>query len=607
MDRSPRLTLVAVVALTFAAACGPAGSSAPGAYEASAAGAEQFLAEAESRFESLVIELGRAQWVQQTYITEDTETLAAQAYERFIEAQMAFAKQATQFDGLELSGEIARKLALLKTAITLPAPSDAELRQELTAIAAGLESAYGKGQYCPDDGECRDLGALSRTMGESRDPDELLEAWQGWRTISPPMRDDYRRFAELGNQGARELGFADLGALWRSGYDMPADDFRAELDRLWDQVRPLYERLHCYVRARLNQRYGDAVVPLDEAIPAHVLGNMWAQTWANVYDLVAPEGADPGFDLTDLLRERELDEREMVRYGERFFTSLGFEPLPETFWQRSQFSKPADRDVVCHASAWDIDMMDDIRIKMCIEINAEDFSTIHHELGHNFYQRAYSVQPVLFRESANDGFHEGIGDTIALSVTPSYLVKLGLLDKEPDASKDIGVLLRMALDKIAFVPFGLVVDAWRWRVFSGEAGPDEYNAAWWELREKYQGVRPPVERSEENFDPGAKYHVPANTPYTRYFLAHILQFQFQRSLCEAAGYEGPLHRCSIYENKDAGDRLIRLLEMGASRPWPEALEVVTGEKEMDATAILDYFAPLDEWLGEQTDGLECGW
>ncbi len=598
---APTLTVMAL--FLALAGCPPPDQAGP----ATAAEAEKFIEEVEARLLDLWIDLGRAQWVQSTYITVDTEILAAEAYERVIEATMDLAKRATRFDRLELPAELRRKLDLLKVALVLPAPDNAEERGELTQIAAALESEYGKGKYCPEDGECRDLGQLSRTLAESRDPAELLEAWVGWRTISPPMRPQYQRFVELGNQGARELGFKDLGAMWRSKYDMPPDEFTAELDRLWGQVRPLYESLHCYVRGRLLEVYGPEVVPADGPLPAHLLGNMWAQTWSNIYPLVAPAEADPGFDLTERLIAKGVDEREMVRYGERFFTSLGFEPLPETFWERSLFTKPADRDVVCHASAWDIDQVDDVRIKMCIEITGEEFSVIHHELGHNFYQRAYSVQPPLFRESANDGFHEGVGDTVALSVTPDYLVAVGLLDSAPDASKDLGVLLRMALDKVAFLPFGLLVDQWRWQVFSGEIPPERYNAGWWELRERYQGVAAPAARSESDFDPGAKYHVPANTPYTRYFLAHILQFQFQRGLCELAGFEGPLHRCSIYNDREAGERLIQMLEMGASRPWPEALELVTGQREMDATAILDYFAPLKEWLDEQNEGKVCGW
>ncbi len=569
--------------------------------------AAAFVAEASKRLSEVGEEAERAAWVQSNFITFDTEILAALANERAIAAAMEYALGAARFNGLDLETDLRRQLDLLRLALTMPAPRDPEALKELTQIAAALESQYGAGRYCPDGEEsCRDLGQLSQTLATSRDAGELLEAWTGWRTVSPPMRSSYQRFVELSNEGARELGFADTGAMWRSNYDMAADAFAAELDRLWGQVRPLYEELHCYVRRRLHETYGD-VVPVDGPIPAHFLGNMWAQAWNNIYDLVAPPDGGGGFDLTAALQAKGVDAREMVRYGEGFFTSLGLEPLPDTFWERSLFTQPADRDVVCHASAWDIDHVDDLRIKMCIKIDAEDFSTIHHELGHNFYQRAYNQLPFLYRNSANDGFHEGVGDTVALSVTPSYLVQVGLLGEEPPTSADLGVLMRMALDKVAFLPFGLLVDQWRWKVFSGEIASDEYNAGWWELREKYQGVAAPVERGEGHFDPGAKYHVPANTPYTRYFLAHILQFQLHRELCAAAGHDGPLHRCSIYGNEEAGKRLIALLEAGQSRPWQDALEEISGQREMDATAILDYFAPLASWLEEQNSGQTCGW
>ena len=431
---------------------------------------------------------------------------------------------------------------------------------------------------------------------------------KGWRSVARPMRPRYERFVEIANAGAVELGFADVGEMWRSRYDMPPDAFRAELERLWGQVRPLYESLHCLVRAELADEYGTAMVPPDGAIPAHLLGNLWSQSWGHVFDLVAPRSAGRGYDLTRQLERNRVDPREMVRYGERFFRSLGFEPLPDTFWTRSLFVQPADRDVVCHASAWNLDYEDDLRIKMCIDVTGEHFVTIHHELGHNYYQRAYRARDPLFRTSANDGFHEGIGDTIALSITPEYLVRVGLLNRAPaPAAGDIPFLLRQALDKIAFLPFGLLVDQWRWQVFAGEVAPDRYNDVWWRLREEYQGVRPPAPRTAADFDPGAKYHVPANVPYTRYFLAHILQFQFHAALCAAAGVEGPLHRCSIFESAEAGSRLRSMLEMGASRPWPEALEAIAGTREMDATAVLDYFAPLGAWLDEQNAGRSCGW
>ncbi|HVR70205.1 MAG TPA: M2 family metallopeptidase [Vicinamibacteria bacterium] len=576
----------------------------------SAAEAQKFVDDAEARLMALSEEAGRAEWIKNTYITEDSEILAAQANQRAISAAVDYAMQATRFDGLALPDVTARKLKVLKLALTLPAPSDPKLAAELTRIVSEMEGVYGRGKYCRPGGsgeDCRDINALSRIMAESRDEKELLDVWRGWRTISPPLRDPYARYVELGNQGARELGFPDMGAMWRSKYDVPPDAFAAEVDRLWNQVRPLYLSLHTYVRRKLREQYGAQAVPERGPIPAHLLGNMWAQQWNNVYPLVAPPGGDPGIDLTEVLRAKKVDEKEMVRYGERFFTSLGFAPLPQTFWVRSLFVKPRDREVVCHASAWDIDNEDDLRIKMCIEITDEDFSTIHHELGHNFYQRAYKHQPFLFRDSAHDGFHEAIGDVVALSITPAYLKQLGFIEEEPDPSKDLGLLMQMALDKVAFLPFGLLVDQWRWKVLAGETQPARYNASWWELREKYQGVSAPVARSEADFDPGAKYHVPANVPYTRYFLAHILQFQFHRSLCQAAGYQGPLNRCSIYGNREAGARLRKMLEMGLSRPWPDALEAMTGQREMDATAILDYFAPLRKWLDEQNAGQPVGW
>ncbi len=574
------------------------------------------LAEAAAAFvdsaEAVLMELsekaGRAQWVQSTYITYDTEILAAEATERYVAASVELAERAADFaDADGLAPGVSRRLQILVGGLTMPAPADPAKTAEVTRIQTGMESRYARGEYCSDAGECRDLGQMEALLATRRDEPLLRELWTGWRTVSPPMRDEYARFVELGNEGARELGFADVGAMWRSNYDMEPDAFAAELDRLWSQVRPLYDALHCHVRAGLAEEYGEDVVPAGEPIPAHLLGNMWAQSWANIYDLVAPPEAGPGYDLTERLRAEGYDAREMVRTGEAFFTSLGFDPLPETFWERSLFTQPADRDVVCHASAWDVDDEEDLRIKMCIDVDAEDFQVIHHELGHNFYQRAYRFQPFLFRGSANDGFHEALGDAVALSVTPEYLRQIGLIDEVPPADADLGLLMRDALDKVAFLPFGLLVDQWRWRVFSGDIPPDAYNQAWWQLRERYQGIAPPVARTEEHFDPGAKYHVPANVPYTRYFLAGILQFQFHRALCEQAGHTGPLNRCSIYDDPSAGSRLRAMMQMGLSRPWPEALEALTGQSAMDASAILDYFAPLKRWLDERNRGRTCGW
>jgi peptidyl-dipeptidase A len=573
--------------------------------------ASRFLETAQARLLQLTIEADRASWVQATYITDDTEILAAAANERRMAAAAELAREAARFDESELPTDLARQIRLLKLSQTIPAPADAKAREELTRILARMEGAYGKGKWCRKDERgreiCLDVDELSSILRTSRDLKELLDVWRGWRTVSPPYRSDYSRHVELANAGARELGFSDVGALWRAKYDMPPEEFSREVERLWRQVRPLYVSLHAYVRRKLRVAYGPDVVPESGPIPAHLLGNMWAQDWSHLYPLVAPREAAPSGDLTALLTAKGIDEREMVRIAERFFVSLGLDPLPPSFWKRSLFIRPRDREVVCHASAWDVDAVDDLRIKMCIEITGEDFTTIHHELGHNYYQRAYNKLPFLFRDSANDGFHEALGDTIALSVTPRYLAEIGLNNNAAGSDQDINQLLRMALEKIAFLPFGLLIDQWRFKVFSGDIPSDRYNQAWWELREKYQGVVPPVPRTEADFDPGAKYHVPAGVPYTRYFLAHILQFQFHRSLCRIAGQTEPLHRCSIFGSREAGARLTKMMELGQSRPWPEALEVLTGERRMDATAILDYFAPLRSWLDEQNEGEAVGW
>jgi peptidyl-dipeptidase A len=551
----------------------------------------------------------RAGWTQSTFITVDTETMAAEANAALVGAVTDFAKQAAKFGDAKVTPAERRQLDLLKNSLTVAAPPDPKESEEISKLLAGLEGVYGRGKYCPSGAQgedCLDIEEITQILADSRDPERLQQVWEGWHTISIPMRKDYARFAELSNKGARALGFADTGAMWRSKYDMPPDAFAKELNRLWEQLRPFYISLHAYVRHRLREKYG-SIVPEKGPIPAHLLGNMWQQDWSNLYPLVAPPGAGEGVNLTKRLQDKKIDPLEMVRIGERFFTSLGFAPLPKTFWERSLFVKPRDREVVCHASAWNIDYVEDLRIKMCIDVNEEDFTTIHHELGHNFYQRAYNTLPIVFRESANDGFHEAVGDTLALSVTPEYLVKIGVLDKAPPAADDTPLLLRAALERLAFLPFGLLVDQWRWQVFDGSVTPANYNRAWWDLKQKYQGVAPASPRGEEFFDPGAKYHVPANTPYTRYFLAGILQFQFHRALAKETGCTAPLHRCSINGSKEAGRKLDAMLKMGASRPWPEALEALTGQREMDASAMADYFAPLKKWLDEQNKGKAVGW
>jgi peptidyl-dipeptidase A len=573
--------------------------------------ATQFVAEAEARYGKALVESAQADWVYQTYITQDTEALTARAEALLTGIMVSNAIGAAKYAQLPgLPYDVDRKLDRMRTLIVMPAPTRAGAAEELSTIKARLQGIYGKGQGTLA-GKPINGNDIEAAMGTNRNPAELKEMWTSWHdNVGKPMAGDYAKLVSLTNEGAKELGYADAGALWRSNYDMTPEAFTQLTEQLWTEVRPLYDQLHCYTRAKLNERYGDAVQAKTGPIRADLLGNMWAQEWGNIYDIVAPPGAgDVGYDVTQLLVDKGYDPVKMVRAGEGFFSSLGFAPLPETFWQRSQFVKPADRSVVCHASAWNMDNIEDLRIKMCIKVNADDFVTIHHELGHNYYQRAYNQQPALYLDGANDGFHEAIGDTIALSITPEYLVQIGLLDRAavPGADKDLGLLLRQAMDKVAFLPFGLLIDRWRWQVFSGQTSPAQYQQAWIDLRLKYQGIVPPSPRDADAFDAGAKYHIPAVVPYTRYFLARILQFQFYEAACRIAGWKGPLHRCSFYGNKQVGERLNAMLAMGASRPWSDALEAFTGQRQISGKPMIRYFAPLTRWLERQNRGRICGW
>ncbi len=569
--------------------------------------ARAFVDRTEAQMAALSQYAARAAWVRATYITEDTMWLEAKAGAEFTDLATRAAIEAAKYDGVAVDAGTRRKLDILKRAVVAPAPQRPGAADDMATIASRLDSVYSTGKFTYQ-GKQITLNDAEDVLASSRNPAEMQAVWEGWHSISPVMKGDYARLVALSNEGATGMGYKDTGALWRSGYDMDPDAFAADTDRLWKQIEPFYRNLHCYVRARLNEQYGDVVQPRTGPIRADLLGNMWAQQWGNIYPIVAPKTETSGYSLDQLLVDAKYDAARMVKTGEGFYVSMGLAPLPETFWTRSQIVRPEGREVVCHASAWNLDDRDDLRIKMCTKVNGEDFYTVHHELGHNYYQRAYKDQPYIFKNGANDGFHEAIGDFVGLSaLTPTYLNQIHLLNTVPGADGDVPFLLKMALDKIAFMPFGLLVDRWRWQVFDGTLTPETYNAGWWKLRTQYQGITPPGDRPADAFDPGAKYHVPGNVPYTRYFLAHVYQFQFHRAACQQAGWKGPLHRCSIYGNKDVGAKFNAMMEMGASRPWPEAMQAFTGQTTGDASAVADYFKPLNVWLTAQNKKEKCGW
>jgi peptidyl-dipeptidase A len=577
---------------------------------ATAETADEFVARLNKEFADVQLEINAAGWTQATYITPDTELLSAKATEHYLGAVSAAVEEAKKFERQPMSPASKRSIELLKQQVAAPAPNDPAKRAELAKLLAAMEGKYGSAKYCPQGpASCRDQTQLKEVLEKSRDYDELLDAWKGWHeSAGRPLRADYVRYVELANEGARALGYKDLGAMWRSGYDMSPDAFAKEAARLWSQVRPLYNDLQCYARGRLAQKYGEDKVPAGKPIPAHLFGNMWAQQWDAAYDIFEPYKGVASLDVDSALQQQGYDAIRMTRNAEAFYTSIGFPPLPQKFWDRSMLTQPRDRDVECHASAWEMNANDDVRIKMCIRPTYEELRTIYHEMGHVYYFLWYKDQPTLFHNGAHDGFHEAIGDTITLSMTPAYLAKIGLVPATSESKEAlINQQMKMALEKVAFLPFGKMIDEWRWKVFSGEITPENYNSSWWALRQQYQGIAPPVARTEADFDPGAKYHVPGNTPYTRYFLSFIIQFQFQKALCDASGFKGPLYECSIFGSKEAGQKFAAMLSKGASQPWQDTMYELTGTRQMDGSAILEYFQPLQGWLKQQNKGKTCGW
>lgn len=597
-------------------ACSKAPSTSEQASVSPTKSVDEFIAEVNKKYLDNFYEYNAAQWTYVTYINDDTALLSAKANEKLMALEKEVLAEARLYKDAPMSAETKKAYINLTQGKTLLPPDTPEARAELARLGTHMEGIYGAGKYCKPEStsekntteNCRDLNQLSDVLAKSRDYDELVDAWTGWHSVARAYRTDYQRYIEIANTGARAYGFSDLGASWKSGYDMPASEFEADVERLWLQVEPLYKALHCKVRTDLAQQYGADKVPLDKPIPAHLLGNMWSQQWDGIYDLVEPYPGVGDLDITSALVKQNKDAIAITKIAENFFTSLGLRSLPESFWKNSMLTKPRDREVVCHASAWTMDAKEDVRIKQCVEATETEFETMHHELGHIYYDLAYNDKPLLFQNGANDGFHEAIGDTIVLSITPGYLNAIGLIDNtESNEQVVINQQMKLALGKIAFLPFGKLIDQWRWKVFSGEIKPEDYNKAWWELRTQYQGISAPVTRSEQDFDAGAKYHIAANVPYTRYFIAHILQFQFHKALCDAAGFKGPLHECSIYNNKEAGAKLQKMLTAGASKPWPDVLEEAIGTRQMDASAIIDYFAPLMKWLEKENEGQACGW
>uniref|UniRef100_A0A8D3AI04 Angiotensin-converting enzyme n=1 Tax=Scophthalmus maximus TaxID=52904 RepID=A0A8D3AI04_SCOMX len=565
--------------------------------------AKKFLDEYNSTAEGVWNAYTEASWKYNTDINEGNKQAMLEKNLEMAGHTLKFGQKARQYDSTDFQDgsvkRIIKKLSDIERAALPSAQLEEVIYKEYNTLLSNMETKYSVAEVCRDNGTCHPLDPdLQKIMAESRDYDELLFAWKGWRDAAGKvLRQDYKRYVELANQAAKINGHPDNGAFWRSLYETPT--FEEDLESLWKELEPLYQNVHAYVRRALYKKYGPKYINLKAPIPAHLLGNMWAQTWSGIMDLAMPYPHATQVDATPAMVEQGWNAIKMFQESDKFFTSLGLLPMPQEFWNKSMLEKPSDgRQVVCHASAWDFYNRKDFRIKQCTVVTMDDLITVHHEMGHVQYFLQYKDQPVSFRDGANPGFHEAIGDVLALSVsTPKHLQSIGLLDKvESNAESDINFLMSMALDKIAFLPFGYLMDQWRWKVFDGRIPPTEYSKEWWNLRMKYQGLSPPVARTEDDFDPGAKFHIPANVPYVRYFVSFIIQFQFHKALCEAAKHVGPLHTCDIYTSKEAGKLLGDVMKLGSSKPWPEAMTMITGQPKMSAQPLMQYFQPLIQWL-----------
>ncbi|KAK0158218.1 hypothetical protein PV328_009250 [Microctonus aethiopoides] len=563
----------------------------------------QFLREYDREASSVCSKTMMAQWDFATNITDNNRRKMLEEQTRKLKFERSSWRKAINFAWTRLPDPLTRrqlKLIAVKGRNSLTEDKFNELHH----LIVEMKELYSRTRLCPYKkmGSICDLeidNDVSRIMAESRDYEELLYYWRAWQeAVGPPMKNKYMRYVQLANQAAKLNGFVDAGDQMREVYE--DDYFQQNIAEVISAITPLYKNLFTYVRTKLIERYGDKV-RADGPLPAHLLGNMWAQNWEGIYDLVKPYSAARSLDVTLEMIIQGFTPLRIFQMAEEFFTSLGMKPMPPEFWRYSMFEKPIDREVKCTSSAWDFCNRIDFRIKQCTKATMEDLVSTHHEMAHIQYYLQYKDQPLIFRTEALPGFHEAVSDAIELSVmNPRHLQRIGLYNNSTeDFENSINYLMLMALRKIVYLPFAYIVDQWRWRVFSD--GVADMTTQWWELRLQYQGIVPPLPRVERDFDPGSKYHIPADIPYTKYFVGVVMQFQLFESLCDISGHVGDLHLCDLYRSQEAGRLLTEVLSQGSSRSWPDLVRTMTRGKmnRIDVSALLRYFDPLNKWLQRQ--------
>ncbi|NWI33356.1 ACE2 enzyme, partial [Sula dactylatra] len=583
--------------------------------------AQMFLEEFNRRAEDISYESSLASWNYNTNITEETARKMNEADAKWSAFYSEASRNASSFPLSSIQDPLTRlqiqSLQDKGSSVLKP-----EKYNRLNTVLNTMSTIYSTGTVCKitEPSECLVLEpGLDTIMANSTDYHERLWAWEGWRAdVGKMMRPLYEEYVELKNEVARLNSYSDYGDYWRANYeaDYPEeykysrDQLVEDVEKTFEQIKPLYQQLHAYVRHRLEQVYGPKLISSTGCLPAHLLGDMWGRFWTNLYALTVPYPAKPNIDVTSAMVQKKWDAIRIFKAAEAFFFSIGLEKMTEGFWNNSMLTEPTDnRKVVCHPTAWDLGKKD-YRIKMCTKVTMDDFLTAHHEMGHIEYDMAYSKQPFLLRGGANEGFHEAVGEIMSLSAaTPQHLKSLDLLEPtfQEDEETEINFLLKQALTIVGTMPFTYMLEKWRWMVFRGEITKQEWMKRWWEMKREIVGVVEPVPHDETYCDPAVLFHVANDYSFIRYYTRTIYQFQFQEALCKAANHTGPLHTCDITNSKAAGQKLRQLLEFGRSKPWTQALENVTTDKHMNAMPLLHYFEPLYKWLQKNNSGRYIGW
>ena len=564
--------------------------------------ADKFITAYTDQFVKLYYQSAQAEWRSNTHIVEgdSSNRIATQ------QANEALASFTGSKENIEKAREFLSKKdqlseiqvkqleRILYAAANNPQTVPELVEKRIKAEAEQVEKLYGFNfSLRGKDISPNDMDEILRT---SSDPDERLAVWTASKEVGKDLKSGLADLKELRNKTVQALGYDDYFAYQVSDYGMSTAEMMALNQRLVSELLPLYRELHTYARYELAKRYGVKEVP--DMLPAHWLPNRWGQDWNAMVNV---EGVDLDGALSDKPREWLMEQ------GERFYKSLGFGPLPASYWEKSSlYPLPEDAGYKKnnHASAWHMDLQEDVRCLMSIVPNRDMYETVHHELGHIYYFMAYTNPnvPPLLREGANRAYHEGIGSLMGLAAMQKpFLAGLELIP-ESAGSDDMQSLLKEALNYVVFIPWSAgVMTEFEHDLYATDLSADQYTARWWDLKKKYQGIVAPNERGPEYCDPASKTHINNDAAqYYDYALSFVLLFQLHDHIAGKILHQDP-RATNYYGSKEVGTFLQGILEKGASGDWRKMLKEKTGE-DLSARAMLSYFEPLMGYLKEQNKG-----